>query len=244
MGQSYWKKELSGGIRMTTLFVDHREFRSKVPEHLKEMGLKFEIKKNQEVGDYVIANNDVAIGTERKSAIDYLRSLADGRLNNQLYQLSTHFDYSIMAIEGDLLMAAEETDLHINALFSSLAGTLLRRSPDGRQGVLSIVPTMSQMGTAKLVYYLHKKITSDHGLVRLPHLMKIKVNENERATSMLSCCPKVGDIRSRDILKDQKNLQNVANSSIKELMITKGVGKIIAENIYDVFNRDYEEDEK
>lgn len=225
-----------------TLFVDQREFRSKVPDYLKEMGVEFKTKQ-MDVGDYVIITEAATAATERKSAVDYLRSLQDGRLNNQLYKMSTNFDYSLMAIEGDLLMAAEETDLHINAVFSSLAGTLLRRSPDGKQGVISVVPTMSQMGTAKLVYYLNKKMESNHGLVRLPHLMRIKVNENERATSMLSCCPKVGDVRSRDILKDHKSLINVANASIKELTITKGVGKTIAENIHKVFNREYEVDE-
>ncbi|MBU0769217.1 MAG: hypothetical protein KJ687_09005, partial [Proteobacteria bacterium] len=77
--------------------VDYREKISGLVELLKNRGVCVEVK-NIPYGDYII-NNTITI--ERKSAKDFLISIIDGRLFNQLSNLRRSCLNPILLIEGN-----------------------------------------------------------------------------------------------------------------------------------------------
>jgi DNA excision repair protein ERCC-4 len=58
------------------MVVDERERKSGIPDLLKEVGVKVELK-NLPIGDYIVASETVV---ERKSVYDFISSVFDGRL--------------------------------------------------------------------------------------------------------------------------------------------------------------------
>jgi len=86
--------------------VDYRETASGITDLLKNNGALVEIAKLS-YGDYII--NDT-ITVERKTAKDFLISIIDGRLFNQLSNLKKFCNHPILLIEGNLY----ETEHNLN----------------------------------------------------------------------------------------------------------------------------------
>jgi len=80
------------------IIVDYREKASGLIELLKAEGIQVEVKRVS-FGDYII--ND-SITVERKTARDFLVSIIDGRLFNQLSNLKRYCINPILLVEGDL----------------------------------------------------------------------------------------------------------------------------------------------
>jgi DNA excision repair protein ERCC-4 len=77
--------------------IDYREIASGLSDLLKDSGALVEIEKLS-YGDYII--NDM-ITIERKTAKDFLVSIIDGRLFNQLSNLKKFCNHPILLIEGN-----------------------------------------------------------------------------------------------------------------------------------------------
>ena len=78
--------------------VDYRETASGLTDLLKNSGVLVKIEKLS-YGDY-ITNNTITV--ERKTAKDFLISIIDGRLFNQLSNLKKFCNHPILLIEGNL----------------------------------------------------------------------------------------------------------------------------------------------
>ena len=74
------------------IIVDEREKKSGIPELLKSVGMKIELK-TLVVGDYIVAPETVV---ERKSIKDLVSSIFDGRLFDQCSRLKEHFKFPIV----------------------------------------------------------------------------------------------------------------------------------------------------
>src|SRR5574340_1392215 len=80
------------------MVVDERERKSGIPDLLKEVGVKVELK-NLPVGDYIVASETVI---ERKSIYDFISSVFDGRLFDQCNRLKEHYGNQAIIIEGNI----------------------------------------------------------------------------------------------------------------------------------------------
>lgn len=80
------------------VIIDERERNSKVPELLVKKGvsIKFRV---IEVGDYIISQR---IGVERKTIKDFIKSIYDGRIFDQISRLKEKFEIPVIVVEGDL----------------------------------------------------------------------------------------------------------------------------------------------
>ena len=223
-----------------TIYVDTSENQCDVPRLLKKRGNNI-VNKQLPSGDYILITTQAILALERKTEWDYVESLRDGRLNNQHYKMSTAFDYYVVAIEGDLQLPVSSEGFDMNALMGSLAGGLLRRSPDGKQGACSIIPTFNEEGTAALIHFLHEKMSTEEGMIRLPHLPRLKFTDDERIGTILELYPNVGPERRKELIRKFKTIKKVLNADIKELIAIPGIGKIIAEEIIRLSNLEIEE---
>ncbi len=181
------------------IIVDSRETRSKVPAMLKVIDAEYRIE-TLDIGDYLIG--DICI--ERKSAGDYIGSLQSKHLNNQLVKMSIAYPWSICIIEGIVDLALVERSMTENQYYSSVAGTILKRSPDGESGRISIFQTSTAYGTAIFLKAVDRKI--EKPLIRLPKIETVKMKPEDRALGVLCQFPLIGEETARLILSNYKNL--------------------------------------
>jgi len=78
--------------------IDSREDNSKIGEVLaREYGISV-TREVLRIGDYII---DDKIVIERKTAIDFIQSVIDGRLFKQAAKMKQFFDFASFVVEGD-----------------------------------------------------------------------------------------------------------------------------------------------
>jgi ERCC4-type nuclease len=114
--------------------VDYREKASGLCDLLKREGVSLEIKKVP-YGDYVI--ND-SITVERKTAKDFLISIIDGRLFNQLSNRKKHCRRPVLLIEGN----PYKTELNFDP--TAIKGASYPHRPYGTSQLYSLVPRKTQ----------------------------------------------------------------------------------------------------
>ncbi|HDI02123.1 MAG TPA: DEAD/DEAH box helicase, partial [Ignisphaera sp.] len=125
---------------MVIVYADDREKSSKVPELLMTKGVTV-IFKTLDVGDYIVSER---IGIERKKALDFIKSLVDGRLFDQARRLSEVFEKPVVVIEGSLRKAMKLT----NVKKSSILGAYLALGLD--MGIV-IITTRDEDETAEII---------------------------------------------------------------------------------------------
>jgi hypothetical protein len=90
-------EEMGGKSQGFTVIVDSRETQSAVIKYLALGGMDI-ILKTLPVGDYIISES---VGIERKEAYDFIQSIKDGRLFDELHNLRNNFEVPIMILEGN-----------------------------------------------------------------------------------------------------------------------------------------------
>lgn len=207
------------------IIVDHREQRSIVPKQLEHLKVEFRYE-TLPVGDYVIGEHVF----ERKDAGDFAQSLISGHLNNQLYQMSFNFEVSTIIIEGYMSEVLMHRQLKREVYLSSLAGTIFRRAPDGKQGIINMVATETPYDTAIfLKHYLHK--TEDQE-PRLPKMERIKLSDQDRLKYLISGFPNIGPIKAQNLIDKFKSLNKLTNASYEEIKSVKGFGDTNTKRLY------------
>jgi len=226
-------------VRM--IFYDYHEDRSLVPGLLKRLGVPL-TRTELEVGDYV-ASGDENVVVERKEAGDYVSSLKDGTLQTQLYELSTNYPFAILLVEGKVTRQLMIQKIKRQQLLSSLAGSILKRSPDGKRGVISMVNVDTPWDSALFLKYCHDKVTKEEGLVRIPSLKAQKWKPEERAMGILAAFPGVGKIRAQNIMNHSQlnTLQKVLNAEVEDLVKVENVGPVVARDIHELARRRFGE---
>ncbi len=121
------------------MVIDEREKKSGIPDLLKEIGVKVEMK-NLPIGDYIVASETVV---ERKSIHDFISSVFDGRLFDQCNRLKEHFEHPAIIIEGDTdeINQITENPLVFYGAISSVALDFK----------IPVLPTPNASNTAKLL---------------------------------------------------------------------------------------------
>jgi ERCC4-type nuclease len=214
-----------------TIFVDSAETRSGIPDYLKKMGVPVQVV-DLEVGDYLVGG----ICVERKTASDYVASLIDGRLHNQLFQMSHSYPISVLVIEGYIEEVLFERKINRESYISSLAGDLFKRAPSGHMGSISVITLSTPYDTALFLKHLRRKWIE--GEFRLPTITK-PPEPQEVLVSILSVFPGIGEKRARLLLRRFGSLNGVLNASLSELMSVKGLPRNVAESLYRLSRMEY-----
>ena len=214
------------------IVIDEREKGSIVPAQLEKMKVPVEYR-ILNIGDYLISNQ---LCVERKSVGDYVGSLISGRLNNQLNRMSYHYPWSLLIVEGFIDEVLWFRKLNRRVYLSSLAGSIVKRAPDGAQGFISLVSVSTPYDTALLLYYLHKKIEKNE--VRLPrvNVPKKRVSLEIRKLNVLCSLPGLGELKAQRLLERFGSIDRVVNASISELASVKGISEKMAREIWRVLH--------
>jgi len=217
------------------IVVDTREKGSLVPAKLEELKVPIEYR-TLEIGDYLIGN----LCVERKEIGDYVGSLIEGRLNNQLYELSYHYSHSILLVEGFVDEVLWMRKIKRSVYISSLAGAICKKSIEGQQGVVSVVMVSSPYDTALLLYYLDEKVSS--GEFRMPQYNPEPKWKMSRIVSLVCSLPGVGETRGLKLLEKFNSIEDLVKASVEQIDEVEGIGTKTAQEIWKVLHSKYLEE--
>ncbi len=206
-----------------SVYVDNREFRSEVVKILSE---EFKVIPQQlEIGDYIISDR---IAIERKSVNDFLESIKDGRLFEQLKNLKNNYEKPILVIEGESLFSR---GFHENAIYGALASIIGDFS-------IPVIFTKNPRETSKLISSLVRREFSERREISLRKEKKI-MNDDDRIQYIIESLPNISATLAKRLLEHFGCVRNIINAEIGELMQVKGIGRKIAEEIYELVNKKY-----
>lgn len=193
------------------VLADYREKNSFVVSEMISLGMDVEFK-NLKVGDYIV--NNIAI--ERKTVFDFISSMKNKRLANQLEEMQQYKD-KLLIVEGieeqDLYSDRNElTGMHPNAVRGFLLSILLKYK-------VPIIFTKNSGDTAKFIFVLSRKKERESSL----NVSKRNLNKKERKQFILESFHGIGPKTAKKLLKKFKTVKNVINASYKDLK--KEIGK-------------------
>jgi len=200
------------------IIADYREKDSGLVQTLAEMGVIVQLE-NLEVGDYIVG--DLVI--ERKTIIDFIKSLLDKRLFNQLEKLKDKKAIIVLEGEEDLLT---ETGINPNYMRSVLLKIVLEYK-------IPIIRTKNFVDTANYIYILAKNSEE----ISIPTLEKKQIDLNKVKIEILKQIPGIGETLAKKLLERFKTLKNIVLAPKVEL--EKVIGESKAEKLKKVFEEEF-----
>lgn len=197
------------------LYYDHREDKSPVPDHLRELELEIEGTHLSE-GDYIVADR---ICIERKSAGDFVSSLKDGRLWDQIARMRERYEVVVVLVEGK----PRFPEASLEGAYAGIVrrGASLVRVADSEEAASFI---------RRLALQEKKPKRS-----RRPRATRKWRGPDEVSEDMLSAIHGISVSKAEDLLEHFGSLQKVAEADAKELQEVPGIGRKTAEEIASIF---------
>ena len=191
------------------IIVDTREKQSFIAALLieKNINIKFE---KLEIADYVIQD----IGIERKTFSDFLNSMINKRLLNQLRELKKYPKHFLL-IEGfDYNYNPEQSKVHENAIRGMFLSTILNFQ-------VPIIFTQDEEDTVNFLILLAKKQEKPKTLLSLRPSKSAQTLKQQKQF-ILEGFPGIGPTSAKSLLENFKNLEQIFTASKEQLRtITK-----------------------
>jgi DNA excision repair protein ERCC-4 len=223
----------AGKVALILLFVmpvkirmDYREKASGLMDLLQQMDPLLEIGQVR-YGDYII--ND-AITIERKTARDFLISIIDGRLFNQLSKLKKHCPRPLLLIEGN----PYETDLAFDPL--AIKGALLSAQAIWN---VPVILSGSKEETRDIFLMLGRQEESGLEVVPLRGGYRPKRLKSKQLY-LLQGLPQVGPTMAKRLLEHFGSVAKIMKATVAELMRVEGIGRVSAKAIRALLDEEIE----
>jgi Fanconi anemia group M protein len=210
------------------IIVDHRESRSTVLRYLANNEVVVE-QQQLAVGDYIVSSR---IGVERKHVDDFLQSLLDGKLFNQMRHLRDAYSRPLLIVEGEGLLT--KRNISQNAIFGSIASIITDYG-------IPLITTRSPHETADFLRILARREQNKGDRVVALRGEKTAMSLVEQQRFLVEGLPHVSSVIANRLLSHFGNIRSLAGASVQELCDVKGVGKNIAEDIIQVFREEFRE---
>ncbi len=184
------------------IIIDNREKQSLLPAYLsKQCEIKFE---QLNIADYII--NKTAI--ERKTLSDFINSIFNKRLFNQLIEIKKYPSYFLI-IEGDLEKFKQDksNEKLINPIKGMILSIITRYE-------IPIIFTKNEKDTASYILLLAKKQKKSQLSTRPTKSTKSK---KELQQFILEGFPSIGPATAKKLLKKYSTLKQIFNANEQEL---------------------------
>jgi len=195
------------------VIVDNREKNSLVISELAELGVEVEIK-HLVLADYLISNE---IAIERKTINDFVSSMLNKRLLEQVRDLKNNYKFPLLIVEREdhhsLYKPTGHPQIHENAV----RGMMLTVTTDF--GVPTII-TDDYKDTAEYILLLAKRQLKPQQAISLV-VKRHAYSMKEQQQIIIESFPGIGPKTAKEILKKFKSIKNFANASIDELKETR-----------------------
>jgi len=210
------------------IFIDHREKGSAVVKELidKNTNLNLEQLNN---ADFILSER---CGVEFKTKEDFVNSIIDGRLLEQIKQLKYSFERPLVIIEGEEDIYSIR-NVHANAINGMLATIVVSYG-------IPILQTKNSRETASLLYVIAKREQLECSSNFTPHSMKRVDSLKSKQEYVASSFPGIGMNLGKELLKNFKTVKNIVNAEEDKLKEVENIGDKKAKELHEVFNKDYE----
>ena len=220
---------------MNKLHIDSRE-NSELTESVIDMASKMNIqfeKEWLEIGDYVF--NDVCF--EAKSAFDFLQSILNKRLWNQLDNMDRAFDNNIVIIYGDFDTAYKAYRQygkgHFNTISNKFHGAIGKIMLDMDSSVLWV----KNANTAAHMICVVCKMQPIARDVYNPRLIKQRrISTTDLRLDVLTTIKGISEKKAKLLIKEFGSIMEIGETEPKEIAMLDGFGKVLAERIHGVLN--------
>ncbi len=186
------------------IIIDYREKNSLVASELKGLGFEVEFRELK-VADYIV--KDIAI--ERKTVSDFVSSMINRRLLNQLEELQ-QYENKLLIIEGvddqELYNDDNNNGVNANAVRGFLLSIVLKYK-------IPTIFTKNSEDTAKFISVLSRKKSQELPL----NVRKKSLNKKEQLQFIIESFPGIGPKTAKKLLEKFKSIKNIINISQGEL---------------------------
>jgi len=202
------KQLIKKDVPKPRVVIDYREKQSLVVAELVKIGFEVEFKELK-VADYIV--NNIAI--ERKTISDFISSMINKRLMNQLEELQ-QYEKKLLIIEGleDQELYPEDNGVSPGSVRGFLLSILLKHN-------IPILFTQNYKDTAQFIYRIAMKKNQEMPM----RASKKSLNKKEQMQFLLEGFPGIGPKTARKLLKKFSTLQNIFSAPQNEL--EKIIGK-------------------
>ncbi|MGV8110710.1 DEAD/DEAH box helicase [Methanospirillum sp.] len=208
------------------IIIDDRELVSKVAEYLSSAGAVIRIERLFQ-GDYKIGDR---ILVERKTSRDFVDSLIDRDLLDQLRDMARVCPKPVLIIEGGDIYA--QRDIHPNAIKGALAAISVSMG-------ITIFQTRDPGDTADLLLVLARR-EEENGFTERGSSQKETYESLASAQeAIMSAFPDLGPKYARALLTAFGSLKAIIDAEKEDLLHIPGIGAKKAEMIYELSRRPY-----
>ena len=210
------------------IFADFREKGSGIIKELIEMDVELKLESFPN-SDYILSSR---VGVEYKTVEDFVQSIIDGRLLQQIKNLKNNFERPLLIIGGveDIYSVR---NVHANAIRGTLSAVAVDFG-------VPILYTKNPKDTAQLLNIIAKREQEEIGVSFNVHPEKKNLSIKEMQEYIISSLPGIGTGLAKPMLKHFKSVKNVINAEQKELEKVEKIGKKKAEKIRDIVAREYQ----
>ena len=214
------------------IYVDTREQASQVVTELQKRGDVFIKVKQLDIGDFILGEQ---VCVERKTVEDFLQSLIDGRLFNQLISLAANYERPLIILEGDSQELYSLRNIHPNAIKGALSSIALNYR-------IPMLSTKNLEETVEWLYLIAKReqLGKDKD-IRL-RVGRKSLTEKELQQFIVESLPSVGPTLAKNLLKHFGSVKKVFSSTEKQLLKVEKIGEKKAKEIRKIIEAEFKEE--
>lgn len=209
------------------IIADHREIPSGVVNELAKLGAEVEARQLN-VADFILSDR---VGVERKSTEDFLQSIVDKRLLEQVKLLRETFECPVLILEGNDFYSRRA--IHPNAVRGALAALAV----DFR---VPILPARDEKETALILLAIAKReqVTESREVAIRGEPKGLSLPEHQRF--VVEGLPGVSAVLAKRLLEHFGTVERVMCASEEELRQVRGIGREKAKEIKKILTSIYE----
>jgi ERCC4-type nuclease len=213
------------------LIADYREKRSGLVQCLHRLGLEPAFSR-LDVGDYVVSNS---IAIERKTPLDLVSSILDGRFQDQLSRLKAAYPLPMVLIVGGLAESVA-TSPNPSMVYSLIAKAVMNR--------VNFVVFEDYSQAAEFIKWLIAETATEKktGYGPLIRRKPKGTKTYEQVYNVLTSLPGVGPVTAQKLIRSFGSLSKIFTSSESQLAASLGPAK--AKKLVRIFGATVIESEK
>jgi len=210
------------------IFADYREKASGVIKELIDIGVNIKLEK-LENADYILSNK---VAVEYKTKIDFVNSLCDGRLLQQIKNLKQNYDIPLILVEGDEDIYSIRK-VHPNAIRGLIASITVDFN-------VPIINTRNQKESAAFLNIIAKREQEEKGKDFSLHGERKPLTLKEQQEYIISALPGIGITLAKPLLRKFKSVKKIINAKKEQLEKVEKIGDKKAQMIRDVVEKEYD----
>ena len=209
------------------LFIDDREKRGRQKWVQREYSHLDPVVKHLDYGDYhYVTDEGLTVVFEYKTGVDFLKSIRDGHLHNQVYEMCTHYDYTFIMVavpNWDSLFKEMWYKYHVDYDMNDVMGAIARFNCN-----TTVIERKSRKEAFDMMLRQARKISEEQ-----PLCYKFGKKERNSALNYLNSIYGM-NVKTTSRIVNQLNLrtlQDLQDLTIEDLVSVDKIGRKKAETI-------------